>query len=272
MPLRVDHRLFNCAVVVFGGRVLGVVPKTYLPNYGEFYEARQFNSGDTALAREVRLLGADVPFGADLLFKATNLPLLTIHLRDLRRRLGADSALELRGAGRRDGARQPVGIEHHDRQVGLPAPARQRAIGALPGGLPVFVGRPRRIDDRPRLGRPGADLRERRAAGAVGALRRRLALHQRRRRPRARLARAHAPELVRRFGREAQGAAAGVPQRRLRAADPRGAVVAVAAPGRALPVRARRHRPRATSAAARSTTSRCRRWCSGCRRPASPRS
>jgi NAD+ synthase (glutamine-hydrolysing) len=79
MPVRVDHRLFNCAVVVFGGRVLGVVPKTYLPNYGEFYEARQFNSGDTALAREVRLLGADVPFGAELLFKATNLPLLTIH-------------------------------------------------------------------------------------------------------------------------------------------------------------------------------------------------
>jgi NAD+ synthase (glutamine-hydrolysing) len=79
MPLRVDHRLFNCAVVVFGGRVLGVVPKTYLPNYGEFYEARQFNPGDSALAREVCLLGADVPFGSDLLFRATNLPLLAIH-------------------------------------------------------------------------------------------------------------------------------------------------------------------------------------------------
>jgi NAD+ synthase (glutamine-hydrolysing) len=78
LPLRVDHRLFNCAAVVFGGRVLGIVPKTYLPNYGEFYEARQFNSGDTALAREVRLLGADVPFGSDLLFQAENLPLLKI--------------------------------------------------------------------------------------------------------------------------------------------------------------------------------------------------
>ena len=42
LPLRVDHRLFNCAAVCAGGRVLGVVPKTYLPNYGEFYEARQF--------------------------------------------------------------------------------------------------------------------------------------------------------------------------------------------------------------------------------------
>src|SRR6187455_3508852 len=41
LPLRVDHRLFNCAAVVAGGHVLGVVPKTYLPNYGEFYECRQ---------------------------------------------------------------------------------------------------------------------------------------------------------------------------------------------------------------------------------------
>jgi hypothetical protein len=42
LPLVVDHRLFNCAAVVGNGRVLGVLPKTYLPNYGEFYEARQF--------------------------------------------------------------------------------------------------------------------------------------------------------------------------------------------------------------------------------------
>ena len=53
------------------GRVLGIVPKTYLPNYGEFYEARQFQAGDSALSTSVRLLGhADVPFGADLLFEA----------------------------------------------------------------------------------------------------------------------------------------------------------------------------------------------------------
>jgi len=78
LPLRVDHRLFNCAAVVGAGRVLGIVPKTYLPNYGEFYEARQFQSGDTALARDVRLFGADVPFGADLIFEADNLPLLKI--------------------------------------------------------------------------------------------------------------------------------------------------------------------------------------------------
>jgi NAD+ synthase (glutamine-hydrolysing) len=78
VPLRVDHRLFNCAAVIAGGRVLGVVPKTYLPNYGEFYEGRQFQAADTALATTIRLLGSDVPFGADLIFEATNLPLLKI--------------------------------------------------------------------------------------------------------------------------------------------------------------------------------------------------
>ena len=79
VPVRADHRLFNCAAVVFGGRVLGIVPKTYLPNYGEFYEARQFASADTAIATEVLLNGQAVPFGSDLLFQATNLPLFTLH-------------------------------------------------------------------------------------------------------------------------------------------------------------------------------------------------
>ncbi|HSC62074.1 MAG TPA: NAD(+) synthase [Caldimonas sp.] len=78
VPLRVDHRLFNCAAVVGNGRVLGVVPKTYLPNYGEFYEARQFQAGDTAVSTTVRLLDADVPFGADLIFETPDLPLLKI--------------------------------------------------------------------------------------------------------------------------------------------------------------------------------------------------
>src|SRR5215212_9437737 len=64
-PLRLESRLFNCAIVLHRGKVLGVVPKTYLPNYREFYEKRQFSSGAAALAlgSTVRLLGADVPFG-----------------------------------------------------------------------------------------------------------------------------------------------------------------------------------------------------------------
>ena len=78
LPLRVDHRLFNCAAVVGNGRVLGIVPKTYLPNYGEFYEARQFQAGDSAVSTSVRLGDADVPFGADLIFETPDLPLLKI--------------------------------------------------------------------------------------------------------------------------------------------------------------------------------------------------
>jgi NAD+ synthase (glutamine-hydrolysing) len=79
-PLRVDHRLFNCAVVLHRGRILGVVPKTYLPNYGEFYEARQFNSADDAVATEMQLLGQTVPFGAQLIFAASDMPLLKLHI------------------------------------------------------------------------------------------------------------------------------------------------------------------------------------------------
>jgi NAD+ synthase (glutamine-hydrolysing) len=79
LPLRVDHLLFNCAAVVHDGRVLGVVPKTYLPNYGEFYEARQFNPADHATSTEATLLGQRVPFGNDLLFEAVNLPNFLVH-------------------------------------------------------------------------------------------------------------------------------------------------------------------------------------------------
>ena len=80
LPLQVDHRLYNCAAVVHDGRILGVVPKSFLPNYGEYYEARQFNPADTAVSTEIELLGQTVPFGAQLLFQADNLPLLAFHV------------------------------------------------------------------------------------------------------------------------------------------------------------------------------------------------
>ena len=80
LPLRAGHLLFNCAAVVHRGRVLGVVPKSYLPNYGEFYEARQFNPADHAACDEIELCGARVPFGAGLLFEAADRPLLTLHV------------------------------------------------------------------------------------------------------------------------------------------------------------------------------------------------
>jgi NAD+ synthase (glutamine-hydrolysing) len=80
LPLRVDHQLFNCAAVVAGGRILGLVPKSYLPNYGEFYEARQFSAADSAVSAQVSLLGQDVPFGAGLLFEIANIKSMRFHI------------------------------------------------------------------------------------------------------------------------------------------------------------------------------------------------
>src|SRR5436190_15629093 len=71
-PLRFDAQLFNCAVIMYRGQLLGIVPKTYLPNYREFYEKRQFTSGRHAVSREVSFLGERVPFGNDLIFEAAN--------------------------------------------------------------------------------------------------------------------------------------------------------------------------------------------------------
>jgi len=79
-PLRVDHQLFNCAIVVSGGVIRGVVPKSYLPNYGEFYEARQFSAADEAISSEITLLGQRVPFGVNQLFELENLPLFKFHI------------------------------------------------------------------------------------------------------------------------------------------------------------------------------------------------
>ncbi len=69
-PVRSEGRLFNAALLCQRGRILGAVPKTYLPNYHEFYEHRWFTSGRQALAPSVNLLGEEVPFGSDLLFRA----------------------------------------------------------------------------------------------------------------------------------------------------------------------------------------------------------
>ena len=78
-PLRHGNRLYNCAVAIHRGQLLGAVPKTYLPNYREFYEHRHFAPGATAPGTTVTLNGASIPFGTDLLFAATDFPDLTVH-------------------------------------------------------------------------------------------------------------------------------------------------------------------------------------------------
>ena len=78
-PLRHEQKLFNCAVALHQGHLLGVVPKSFLPNYREFYEKRQFSAAREALGREITLLGQRVPFGNDLLFSATTVPDFVLH-------------------------------------------------------------------------------------------------------------------------------------------------------------------------------------------------
>ena len=79
-PLRLEHALFNTAVVIHRGQILGVVPKSYLPEYREYYEKRQFRAARDAVSTEIELLGQRVPFGADLLFAASDLPGLIVHV------------------------------------------------------------------------------------------------------------------------------------------------------------------------------------------------
>jgi NAD+ synthase (glutamine-hydrolysing) len=79
-PLRHRNRIYNCAVVAHRGRVLGVVPKSYPPNYREFYERRQLAPGDDERGGSIRLGGADLPFGTDLLFAADDVPGLVFHV------------------------------------------------------------------------------------------------------------------------------------------------------------------------------------------------
>jgi NAD+ synthase (glutamine-hydrolysing) len=79
-PLRFEHGIFNCAVAIHDGRVLGVVPKSYLPEYREYYEKRQFRAARDAVGDRIPLLDEPVPFGPDLLFCARDIPAFVLHV------------------------------------------------------------------------------------------------------------------------------------------------------------------------------------------------
>jgi len=79
-PLRVTGRLYNTAIVIHRGNILGVVPKTYLPNYREFYEKRHFVSGANTITDEIELAGQTVPFGPDMLFRSRGSVPVTFHV------------------------------------------------------------------------------------------------------------------------------------------------------------------------------------------------
>ena len=78
VPLKMGNQLYNCAVLLQNGHILGVVPKTYIPNYNEFYEKRWFASSEDLLETEITLFGETVPIGTDLLFEDQELKEATI--------------------------------------------------------------------------------------------------------------------------------------------------------------------------------------------------
>jgi NAD+ synthase (glutamine-hydrolysing) len=80
VPLRFEQRLYNCAVAVCGGEVLAAAPKSYLPNYREFYEKRQFASAFDAVGNRMSLLGWDIPFGNDIVLQAAGMPDFAFHM------------------------------------------------------------------------------------------------------------------------------------------------------------------------------------------------
>jgi NAD+ synthase (glutamine-hydrolysing) len=69
MPVETEQRIFNCAVVFSAGRILGVIPKSYLPNYREYYEGRWFSPARESFENKVNIAGQNVPFGTDILFQ-----------------------------------------------------------------------------------------------------------------------------------------------------------------------------------------------------------
>ncbi len=78
LPLALDNQIFNCAAILYKGNILGVVPKTYIPNYSEFYEERWFAGADDLVSEEVHICGQKVPIGSDLLFQCEHIPNLKI--------------------------------------------------------------------------------------------------------------------------------------------------------------------------------------------------
>ena len=73
-PIRAGNKLFNCACILNQGQILGVIPKSFIPDYSEFYESRHFSTADKANIDMVQVAGRTVPFGVDLLFECSTEP------------------------------------------------------------------------------------------------------------------------------------------------------------------------------------------------------
>ena len=181
VPLRIDGLLYNCAAVVSRGRIIGVAPKTFLPNYREYYELRQFTPGDVCAREAIDIAGQrDVPFGNRLLFQAQEQPLLTFFAEiceDLWTPIPPSSYAAMAGATvlvNLSASNITIGKDEYRRQ--LVGNQSGRCIAAYH----LLRGRLRRIDHRRGVGWPCHDLRERLARERKRALCVRVASGERR--------------------------------------------------------------------------------------------
>jgi NAD+ synthase (glutamine-hydrolysing) len=137
--------------------VLGIVPKTYLPNYREFYEKRQFVSARQAVAREVHFCGQSTPFGNDLVSRRAESKTLRLELKSAKT-CDADSAFDFSGFG---GRADLCNLSASNITVGKADYRRDLCagpIGKMYRGLSVFRRRSWRKHDRFVVGRPRPDL------------------------------------------------------------------------------------------------------------------
>ena len=154
-PLRHAGRVYNTALAIHRGRLLGVVPKIHLPNYREFYEPRHFASGRGQQGRgdPHRRAYGSLRHRSDLRGRGCDRSRRSCG--DLRGFLGARAAQRRSGAGRRDRACQSFREQHHDREGRDKAAAVPIAIRPLPRGLSLRRRRNGGVDDRSCLGWSG---------------------------------------------------------------------------------------------------------------------
>ena len=172
-PLRAQHGVFNVAVVIHRGRVLGVVPKSYLPNYREFYEERQFRAGARVRRRRGRARWRRrCRSGPDLVFDAADLPGLALHFE-----ICEDVWVPLPPStyGAMAGATVLANLSASNITVGKADFRRTLCMAQSARTIAAYIYSAAglgRVDDRSRVGRAGADLRERRPGRRGRALRR----------------------------------------------------------------------------------------------------
>ena len=153
-PLRLTEGCSTAPWPYNQGRCLGIIPKSYLPNFREFYEARQFAPARLRVSSEVSFLGETVPFTPDLIFRCADQSSLCVGCEVCQDVWGARAAVLCAMLARRDRRVQPLRVQHHDRQGRVPESTRPVHGGEELLLLRVLLGGSRRVYQRRGLGRP----------------------------------------------------------------------------------------------------------------------